>query len=125
MMRRPPRSTLFPYTTLFRSSVTSSPEEERLVMATANALKRDGFKLTYPFYPSDENKAAVDFIVKLTTSSTYRGSGWNFLINWPGFLIWTPAWHGYNYGALFGFDADITNTKTNNSLPRISAPVHL
>src|SRR5260370_2120484 len=28
MIRRPPRSTLFPYTTLFRSSVCSWPSEE-------------------------------------------------------------------------------------------------
>src|SRR3712207_7704994 len=28
MIRRPPRSTLFPYTTLFRSSCSSSPSQE-------------------------------------------------------------------------------------------------
>src|SRR2546429_4598215 len=33
MIRRPPRSTLFPYTTLFRSDLQSpSPEHERAVM---------------------------------------------------------------------------------------------
>src|SRR5438034_8061713 len=45
MIRRPPRSTLFPYTTLFRSGVltqllrslgTLAPEERRLVGAAAN-----------------------------------------------------------------------------------------
>src|SRR3712207_7347933 len=30
MIRRPPRSTLFPYTTLFRSAVGRSPEASRL-----------------------------------------------------------------------------------------------
>ena len=107
------------------SAVTSTPEEERLVMAVVNTLKREGLKITYPFYPNDENRQSVDYLVKLTCSSEYKGSGWNFLINWPGFLIWTPAWHGYNYRALYGFDADITNTRTNESLPRISSPVHL
>src|SRR3712207_7543395 len=29
MMRRPPRSTLFPYTTLFRSSVPMDPAEQK------------------------------------------------------------------------------------------------
>ena len=104
---------------------TSTPEEERLVMATANAMKRDGYKLSYPFYTTEESKKSVDYLVKLTTSSQYEGSGWNFLINWPGFLIWTPAWHGYNYRAIFGFDADITNLATGNQLPRISSPVDL
>src|SRR5258708_26418457 len=31
MIRRPPRSTLFPYTTLFRSSRTSRPPDERVI----------------------------------------------------------------------------------------------
>ena len=106
-------------------AVTSAPEEERLVLGAVNALKRDGFKVTYPFFSNEENRQAVDYVVKLTTSSEYRGSGWNFWINWPGFLIWTPAWHGYDYGALYHFDADITETKTGTELPQLSAPVDL
>ena len=104
---------------------TTSPEEERLLADTVNALKRDGFKITYPFYASEENNKSVDFLVKTSTSSEYHGSGWNFLINWPGFLIWTPAWHGYNYRALYRFDVDITEPKTNISLPRLSIPIDL
>src|SRR2546430_5134818 len=33
MIRRPPRSTLFPYTTLFRSSCTDHENRQRLVVA--------------------------------------------------------------------------------------------
>src|SRR2546422_8213547 len=45
MIRRPPRSTLFPYTTLFRSllahfpaGVTPRPEQARLLAAVADAI---------------------------------------------------------------------------------------
>src|SRR5947208_6632518 len=38
MIRRPPRSTLFPYTTLFRSS----PESEQLCQSTNSAAQRPG-----------------------------------------------------------------------------------
>lgn len=107
------------------SAATSTPEEERLVMAVVNALKREGLQMTYPFYPNESNQTSVDYIVKLTCSSEYKGSGWNFLINWPGFLIWAPAWHGYKYRTFYEFDADITNTATNQALPRISSPVDL
>jgi len=107
------------------SAVTSSPEEERLVIGAANALKRDGFLISYPFYPNAQNSETMDFLVKLSTSSQYKGSGWNFLINWPGFLVWAPAWHGYNYRAIYTFDADITDSKTGTQLPRISIPVDL
>jgi hypothetical protein len=40
-----------------------------------------------------------DLVVRITPEVTYRSSGWNFLINWPGFLIFTPAWNGYVYYA--------------------------
>lgn len=104
---------------------TNTVEETRLVEGIANSMKKNGFKVTYPFYAREENKQTVDYIVKITTSSKFRGSGWNFLINWPGFLIWTPAWHGYNYGARFDFDVDIIETKTDSALPRLSVPVDL
>lgn len=107
------------------SASTASPEEERLVLAVTNAMKRDGFRVTYPFFPTEESLPTVEYLVKVTTSSEYKGSGWNFLINWPGFLIWTPAWHGYRYRALYGFDVDITDTKTNTTLPRQSISVDL
>src|SRR2546427_9197960 len=36
MIRRPPRSTLFPYTTLFRSSASSTPRVTSRVLAQGN-----------------------------------------------------------------------------------------
>src|SRR3712207_7086379 len=38
MIRRPPRSTLFPYTTLFRSYVDAKPGQERARKVTLNAI---------------------------------------------------------------------------------------
>lgn len=107
------------------SAVTSSPEEERLVMAVANTLKRDGFKVSFPFFPNAERLSTVDYHIKLATTSQYKGSGANFFINFPGFIIFTPAWHGYNYRAVYGFDADIQDAKTGEALPRITVPVEL
>jgi len=40
-----------------------------------------------------------DVILSIQPQVSYRSSGWNFLINWPGFLILTPAWNGYVYHA--------------------------
>src|SRR5256885_4098608 len=39
MIRRPPRSTLFPYTTLFRSFAIGSPDRVLLVEFKSDALK--------------------------------------------------------------------------------------
>src|SRR3712207_7241291 len=38
MIRRPPRSTLFPYTTLFRSDAIPAPLAEAIAMATSEVL---------------------------------------------------------------------------------------
>src|SRR5690349_22493490 len=38
MLRRPPRSTLFPYTTLFRSDVARSPAGVRVPVAVARVV---------------------------------------------------------------------------------------
>ena len=40
-----------------------------------------------------------DLVLALAPSVEYRSSVWNFFINWPGFLIFTPAWNGYVYRA--------------------------
>src|SRR2546429_2818037 len=40
MIRRPPRSTLFPYTTLFRSAVTNSPGRHVIATFSIAAMTR-------------------------------------------------------------------------------------
>src|SRR3712207_7122232 len=49
MIRRPPRSTLFPYTTLFRSHTRSGSEEERVL--SSDLMARPGH-LRGPLAPS-------------------------------------------------------------------------
>src|SRR5260370_32612985 len=44
MIRRPPRSTLFPYTTLFRSRSASNP--------TSNSFCVSGLRLSFPIWDS-------------------------------------------------------------------------
>jgi len=39
----------------------------------------------------------ADRILAITPSVRHHSSGWNFWINWPGFLIFFPASHGYMY----------------------------
>src|SRR5258708_19285623 len=47
MIRRPPRSTLFPYTTLFRSGISSyDPEHEETWLAAMLSRRPDGIVLT-------------------------------------------------------------------------------
>src|SRR2546427_3827650 len=42
MIRRPPRSTLFPYTTLFRSRTLETPYNENLLLSNSNVFGTGG-----------------------------------------------------------------------------------
>src|SRR3712207_6933203 len=55
MIRRPPRSTLFPYTTLFRSGVAGAAAEEGVVGVLAVA----GLALVAALQPAVEARVAV------------------------------------------------------------------
>lgn len=102
----------------------SQPDTNRLITAMANNLKKNGFKVIYPYYnnPSSSN---VDYIAKINPLSEYKGKGSNFLVNFPGFLIFAPALFGYGYKANYTFDIDITEIKTKETLPRLTIPIHL
>ncbi len=39
-----------------------------------------------------------DYVVSLQARTEFTGSGWNYLVSFPGFLIFTHAWNGYAYG---------------------------
>lgn len=104
-------------------SQTGSIEEERLISATADSLRKNGFQIIYPYY--ENSVSAIDYNIKISTDSKYDGSRWNFLINFPGFIVFAPAWHGYNYKAKYNFKIDIHDVKRNQSLPAIKIPVDL
>jgi len=45
-----------------------------------------------------------DVVLSIEPTPGFSGSLWNYLITFPGFLLFTPAWHGYVYSG------DITTT---------------
>src|SRR3712207_8486398 len=49
MIRRPPRSTLFPYTTLFRSHVTTVHKTDMTKVAKIRAKQKEQFQAQYGF----------------------------------------------------------------------------
>jgi hypothetical protein len=73
------------------------PEAKGYVDAIAHSLETQGIvrRVVYPFAPGAE----VDVVADVSVTPEYRGSGLNFLVNFPGFLVWAPAWNGYRYYA--------------------------
>ncbi len=107
------------------NAVTSTPEEERLVLAVANSLKKEGFRVIYPYYQNNNNSQGVDYSIKINAGSEFKGSGANFFVNFPGFLIFAPALLGYSYNVNFDFNIDVVDNKNNTNIPRITVPIKL
>jgi hypothetical protein len=70
-----------------------------IVRSLAFNLNVASLKTDYIPMREADNDDPADLILSISPSVTYRSSGWNFIINWPGFLIFTPAWNGYVYYA--------------------------
>lgn len=51
------------------------------------------------YVPGEDDAFLPDVVVKIDHRLVYRSSGSNFLIDWPGFAVFMPAWIGYGYHA--------------------------
>lgn len=80
-----------------RPNGVADPVTRGYVDAVADGLRRDG-SFVQVLYPYD-GRREVDAVVDVAVSPIYSGEGSNFLVNWPGFLIFAPAIWGYGYQA--------------------------
>lgn len=97
---------------------------QRLVKATGMALARySAGEIVCPYIQQGNKK--VDVVANMTVKQEYKSSGWNFLINWPGFLIFTPAWHGYVYKVNYDLDILLSEASENKRIDSFSIPVRL
>lgn len=94
-----------------------------LVTGTAQALGGYIGKVVYPYSASASQ--AVDVISKITIRSDHSGSGYNFWINFPGFLVWAPAWNGYVYEPSYDVDVNMLSGIDNSTIDSFSIPIKL
>jgi len=101
----------------------SNTDGQVLVTGTAQALSGYFGQLVYPY--SASNSAEVDIISKISVSSDHQGSGYNFWINFPGFLVWAPAWNGYIYEPSYKVDVNMIRADDNSTIDSFSIPIKL
>jgi hypothetical protein len=77
---------------------------EAIINSLRNSNNFD--KVVYPY--NAEHSKKVDYVVNISVNPKYSGSGNNFLVNWPGFLIFAPAIWGYGYKAEVVTDISIS-----------------
>lgn len=106
------------------SSSVTDPKNSRYVNAIIDALQRSGNfeRVLYP-YSLTVNQGQADMLIDIAVNPKYDGSGVNFWINWPGFLIFSPAIWGYKYTAEIETRVSITDLK-NNASKQFAIPTH-
>ncbi len=98
------------------SSGDTSPQAGRYVAAVVEAIKKNSSvaQVVYP-YKQAEQKDAVDAVADISVNPKYSGRGSNFLVNFPGFLIFAPAIWGYGYNADINTVVNVTRLKDNSA----------
>lgn len=99
---------------------TNKVASQKIVKGVRNALSEQGALTICPY--NKHGQSEVDYRAKISVASEYSGSGWNFLINWPGFLIFTPAWHGYIYYADYDVQVVLIDAHKDKTIDSFSVP---
>ena len=102
---------------------TTDIHGERLVKSAGTKLATYLDEVLLPY--STRSSRKVDVIASIKVAPNYKGSGLNFLINWPGFLIFTPAWNGYIYKVRYDVDIALTNAADGGNIGTFSLPIDL
>lgn len=98
-------------------------ELRQFVKEIGSELQKYSAEVVYPYNPNGYKK--VDVEARLTIDSEYKGSGANFWINWPGFLVWAPAWNGYVYKVNYNVKVVLFDTAKNKAIDEFSLPIKL
>lgn len=96
---------------------------ETIIKEIPQALGNSGADTIIPYHQASSRQ--VDVIADVTLRPEYKGSGWNFLINWPGFLVFAPAWHGYVYKVKYDADIALTDASSKQQISSFSLPIEL
>ena len=65
------------------------------------------------------------FLISCEIDTTYSANGLNFLVSWPGYIIFTHAWLGYGYDVKYWIRCEISTTADKNVVGRIEDTINL
>lgn len=102
---------------------TNDPYMKALVKNVGQALSTYNAEVLLPYVPQSDS--SVDVEARIGIIPTYQGSGWNFLINFPGFLLFAPAWNGYIYNVHYQVDVMVVDGRSKQRIDSFQVPIHL
>lgn len=101
--------------------VGTSGAGQLLATGVAEALAKYADEVIYPY--SQTQSSAVQIITKLSISERHKGAGVNFFINFPGFLVWAPAWNGYVYKPAYDITVDLVKAENSEHIKTFTVPI--
>jgi hypothetical protein len=101
--------------------IQTSDRAKLLTRGIVGGLTKYADRVVYPFTMSKSSE--VDLIAKITINERHKGSGANFFINFPGFLVWAPAWNGYVYKPSYDVIVDLVKADTGERLDTLTIPI--
>ena len=96
---------------------------EKIMKGIGDALGKYGSDVLLPYNLSSSRK--VDIVANISVKPEYKGSLWNLLLNFPGFLIWAPALNGYVYKVNYNVDVLLTNPIDKTKIDSFNLPINL
>ncbi len=103
--------------------LTDDFEGRRLIRNVGSALAQESATVVLPYQMKSANKA--DVVARIAIYPEFSGSHQSFLVTWPGYLVWAPAWHGYVYGADFTANVKLTKGADDSLVEEWKIPVKL
>ena len=92
----------------------ADPEAQALFAHTVEALRAHpsvGQLRTDWSGEAPDGDFEPDVVVSIHPRAEMRGSGWNYLVTFPGFLLFTHAWNGYVYSCEITTDVKIESSR--------------
>lgn len=105
--------------------ITANTNQDGQLLVTGAAQALNGYvgRIVYPYAANMAHD--VDVISKITVRTDHSGSGYNFWINFPGFLVWAPAWNGYLYEPTYDIDVNMMSAVDNAPIDSFTIPIKL
>lgn len=100
-------------------SPTPSIDSQLILNDVVDGLRKYSDDVIMPY------RQEVDVIAAVDLRSQYEGSVANFLISWPGFLVWAPAWNGYVYNIKHDFGVHLEDGRSEGVMDSFDVPVNL
>ena len=90
-------------------------------LAEHPSVERVAYARDWQTWTPEGSDEGPDFTIRIAPSTSYEGSGVNYLVTFPGFLVFAHAWNGFKYSALVSTTVTVEGANGRRSEKSVSA----